>query len=151
MKDIEEQIRKAMQEGKFDNLKNKGKKLDLDDNVHADPEWWLAYHMLQSSGFTLPWIETRQEVENDTTAARAAVRQAWEWRNAALASREHPVESITAAWSKAEAQFREAITRINKKIRIYNLEAPSGQVHLFVLNADRELARLQERDQDTTG
>ena len=71
MPNIEEHLRKAIEEGKFDNLPGKGKPLHLDEaNPHADPEWELAYHMLKECGFSLPWIETIHEIEKDIDAAR---------------------------------------------------------------------------------
>ena len=54
---IEEIIRQAMQEGKFDDLPGKGKPLNLDQNPHQDPDWRVAHHLLKSAGFSLPWIE----------------------------------------------------------------------------------------------
>jgi len=55
----EEQIRRAIEEGKFDNLPGKGKPLNLEQNPFEDPEWRLANHVLITSGFSLPWIEKR--------------------------------------------------------------------------------------------
>ena len=62
----------------------KGKPLRLDDNPLADPDWQLAYHLLKENGFTLPWIELRQEIEKEIEAARQSFKQAWEWRQSAL-------------------------------------------------------------------
>ena len=42
MPDIEEEISRAMREGKFSNLAGKGKPLRLEDDQFADPEWRLA-------------------------------------------------------------------------------------------------------------
>lgn len=151
MSNIEEHIRQAMSEGKFDNLKGKGKRLSLEENSLADPDWRLAYHMLQSSGFTLPWIETRQQLDHDIAAARAAVRQVWEWRKTSFAEKKHPINLITVEWNRAEEQFRHKVSELNKQIRSYNLEAPSEHVHLNLLNADRELERLERSDQESEG
>ena len=40
----------------------KGKPLRLEDDSLEDPEWRMAYHMLREGGFSLPWIELRQEI-----------------------------------------------------------------------------------------
>ncbi len=61
MSNIEDHIRRAIEEGKFDDLPGKGKPLKLEDDPFVDPEWRLAHHMLRCSGFSLPWIERRQE------------------------------------------------------------------------------------------
>ena len=39
---IEEQIRRAIQEGKFDDLPGKGKPLKLDENPFEESEWRMA-------------------------------------------------------------------------------------------------------------
>jgi DnaJ homolog subfamily C member 28 len=78
MPDIDDAIEKAMREGKFDDLPGKGKPLSLDENPHEDPDWRLAHHVLKNGGFSLPWIETRKEIEDETGRARQALRRAWE-------------------------------------------------------------------------
>ena len=139
MSDIEEHIRRAMQEGQFDNLPGKGKPLHLDDNPFEDPEWRLAHHVLQSSGFTLPWIEKRRELEAAIEGARQALRQKWAWRESALA-RNQPLTSIDAEWARARQVFTRQVDELNRQITSYNLEAPSERFHLPWLNAEREIA-----------
>lgn len=151
MSNIEEHINQAMQAGKFDNLKGKGKKLDLDDNPLVDPEWRLAHQMLHSSGFTLPWIENRQRLEGEITAARAALRQAWAWRAQARISGNYSPDLISTEWKRATERFQSILLQLNPQIRSYNLEAPSERVHLPILNFDREIARLEVNDQETNG
>src|SRR4051812_26312144 len=59
---IDKQIREAMERGDFDNLKGKGKPLNLarDPNVPEDME--LAYNLLKNAGFAPDWIETLNDV-----------------------------------------------------------------------------------------
>ncbi len=81
MPNIEEQLRRAIEEGKFDNLPGKGKPLHLDDtNPYGDADWELAYQILKESGYTLPWIETLHEIENDIDVALKELIRAWKWR-----------------------------------------------------------------------
>jgi DnaJ family protein C protein 28 len=141
MSDIDEAIKKAMQEGQFDDLLGKGKPLNLDENPFADPDWELAHHVLKSGGFTLPWIETRQQIEEEVEAARAALKRGWEWRQSAAASKEFSPQ-MEQQWQQRLSAFREKIISLNKRIRDYNLEAPSDRFHLLVLNAEKEIAAL---------
>ncbi|UCF26898.1 MAG: DUF1992 domain-containing protein, partial [Chloroflexota bacterium] len=67
---IEEIIRRAIEEGEFDDLPGKGKPLQLDQNPHQDPEWRAAHNMLKSGGFSLPWIESLGEIEVQMQDAR---------------------------------------------------------------------------------
>jgi DnaJ family protein C protein 28 len=142
MPNIEEHLRKAMAEGKFDNLPGKGKPLHLDDtNPHADPEWDLAYRMLKDSGFSLPWIETIHEIERDLDAARKDLRIAWEWHQASQ-SESTPGNDPSAEWERSQAAFKEKLASLNKRIRDYNLQVPNSLFQRPVLNYDRELKQI---------
>jgi len=138
MPEIEEHIRRAIEEGKFDNLSGQGKPLDLGDDSLADPEWRLAQHMLRSSGYSLPWIELRREILAEAETARGTLKRAWEWRGAAL-SEGQPYERVQGEWGRAVEAFRKHIESTNKKIFNYNLQAPSEIVQLLKLDAEREI------------
>ena len=141
MSDIDDPIKKAMQDGQFDDLPGKGKPLNLDENPFADPEWELAHHVLKSSGFTLPWIETRQQIEKELAEARADLKRAWEWRQSTAAQIIPPAQ-VELQWQQRLSVFHEKVISLNQRIRDYNLEAPSERFHLLILNADKEIAAL---------
>lgn len=143
MSKSEEQIRRAIEEGKFENLPGKGKPLKWDENPFEDPDWRLAYKMLHDGGFTLPWIEARQEIEAEIEAARTAIRRAWEQQKSVLPGSRSKSE-MDEAWQKAELNFREQVTAINKRIFDYNLQAPSLQVQLLQINVERELEAIKK-------
>ena len=138
---IEEIIRRAIEEGKFDDLAGKGKPLQLDENPHEDPEWRVSHHILKSGGFTLPWIERLRQIEIDLGAARAKIAQDWTsyQENLAKNSETHLVESD---WSRAVETLHEQIAGINDQIRSYNLEVPSERFQLSPLNAEREIEHI---------
>ncbi len=142
MPNIEELLRQAMAEGKFNNLPGKGKPLHLDDtNPLADPEWELAYHILKESGFTLPWIETRHEIENDIDTALKELLRAWKWRIIYL-SADVPDEKASAEWERSQQAFMEKLTALNKRIRDYNLQVPHARFQRPVLNFEREIEKV---------
>lgn len=142
---IEEQIRQAMQEGKFDNLPGKGQPLRLDENPHEDPEWRLAHHMLHGSGYTLPWIAARNEIEAEIEAARLELLRTWTWRREALDEVPLclPYEQVERAWQRAVEAFREQALCINKRILAYNLQAPLERFQLLPLNVEQEIKRAK--------
>jgi DnaJ homolog subfamily C member 28 len=146
MPKIEDHIQKAMQEGKFDNLPGKGKPLKLDDNPHEDPEWKLAHHLLKESGFSLPWIELKQEIEAETKTARLALRQAWEWRNQALAEKKWRYQVVDEEWQRAVKAFTERVEKINQRVFEYNLQTPSDKFQMRKLDAQREIESLAGDD-----
>ncbi len=142
MPNIEDQLRKAMAEGKFDNLPGKGKPLHLDEaNPHADPEWELAYRMLREGGYSLPWIETVREIEKDIEAARKDLQRAWEWRQAALAELQSD-SFVAAEWERVMKAFKDKLITLNKRIRDYNLKVPIPRFQRPVLNYERELQKV---------
>jgi DnaJ family protein C protein 28 len=142
MPNIEELLRKAMADGKFDNLPGKGKPLHLDDhNPHVNPEWELAYHMLKDSGYSLTWIETIHEIEKDVEAARKDLRIAWEWHQTVLADTQ-PAGYFAAGWERSQQDFRDKLTGLNKRIRDYNLQVPIARFQRPALNYKRELQKI---------
>lgn len=140
MTGIEEHIRRAIEQGKFDNLPGEGKPLTLDDNPYEDPEWRMAYRMLRESGYSLPWIESRKEISDQLSAARSGLKRAWEWRRRNL-TESQPDGSVDEQWQRAVRAFYEKIAQINQQISTYNLAAPSSRFQLMMLNADRELEK----------
>lgn len=59
---IDEIIRQAMQRGDFDNLKNSGKKLNLDDYFEMPEEVRVGYTMLKEANFIPTEVELLQEI-----------------------------------------------------------------------------------------
>jgi DnaJ homolog subfamily C member 28 len=142
MPNIEELLRKAMAEGKFDNLPGKGKPLHLDENnPHVDSDWELAYHILKEGGYSLPWIETLHEIENDIENARQDLRHLWNWRQAALFASQ-PVSNISDEWERALELFNNRFDALNKRIRLYNLEVPNARFQRPILNFEHEIQKI---------
>lgn len=141
MPNIEEHIQKAIQAGQFDDLAGKGKPVRLEENPFVDPDWRLSHHMLKSSGFTLPWIEKRQDILEKLSSARTDLTNSWRWRQNALNDRQ-PGAAVEDEWLRALAAFGEQIEALNQKIFIYNLEVPSDHFQLAPLNFEREVAAL---------
>lgn len=136
MTNIEEHIRKAIEEGQFDNLPGKGKPLKLDENPHESPEWRLTYIMLKNSGFSLPWLETRHEIEEAIEKAYTELKRAWDDRQ--------PNQQATGEWQRAVEVYRQRISEINKRISGYNLAVPSSHFQMLLVHADREIQRFEQ-------
>jgi DnaJ family protein C protein 28 len=144
MPNIDEQISKAVQEGKFNDLPGAGKPARLEENPLVDPEWRLAYHMLRESGYTLPWIELRNAIEDDLNQARVQLQQAWNWRQSA-AQRGEQLSVAQAEWQRAVQRFSSQVDALNKRIFDYNLQAPTIQLQLKKLILEREVEGVQTK------
>ncbi len=137
MPNIEDLLQRAIREGKFNNLPGKGQPLRLDENPHADPEQRLANHLLQQNGFSLPWLELRQEIENEIESARRTLQQAWEYLSLQPAA-----DSRQADYLRAVEAFNAQLGRLNQRISDYNLQVPLERFQMRQLNLQQELARL---------
>ncbi len=145
MPNIEEHLRKAMAEGKFDNLPGKGQPLHLDDpNPHADPEWELAYRMLKEAGYSLPWIETLREIETDLEAARHDLQLAWEQARPGEAQLQPAHVSVN--WERSQLIFKDKLTELNKCIRDFNLQVPNSRFQRPILNSEREMQKITSQN-----
>jgi DnaJ family protein C protein 28 len=142
MPHIEELLRQAIAEGKFDNLPGKGKPLQLDEeNPHADPAWELAYKILKDAGYSLPWIETIREIEADIESTRLELKLAWQGY---LAARDEDTSAsyTSAEWQQAQLTFREKMSVLNQRIRNYNLDVPNTRFQRPVLIYEQEVQKI---------
>jgi DnaJ family protein C protein 28 len=138
---LDEQIRRAIVEGDFDNLPGKGEPLDLYHNPHEDPSWRMAFNMLRSSGYTLPWIEVRREIETEFEEIQKSLARSWAWRGLALVQNQ-PDEMVEDEWQRALRTFEDTVANLNERIFIYNLEVPSEQFQRRKINLDGEIAKI---------
>lgn len=146
---IDEQLQKAIDEGRFSNLPGEGKpiKLDLDPNV---PEHLrLAYKLLKDTGYAPEWIMHGQEIdvrrdelfENIKRGARAykgALQDAQRDPN----NGQQRTARAHQAWQVARQAFEEASKHLNREILSYNLKVPHGVTHKFPFNVELEIERL---------
>ncbi|MDX1437631.1 MAG: DnaJ family domain-containing protein [Anaerolineales bacterium] len=139
-KEIEKKIQEALESGAFDNLPGAGEPLSLADNPHEDPTWSLAFHLLKSNEFSLPWVEKRKEIDRETESARASLRRAWTARQGAG----RQVSRSDDLWQNAVAAFETRVEEINRLIRSYNLEVPLDRLQMFPLDARHEIEAIKK-------
>jgi hypothetical protein len=112
----ERKIRKAMEEGAFDNLSGKGRPLDLEEDPYEDPSMRMAHRLLRNNGFAPPWVEERRDIMRDLDLARQAFESS--------STRDH---------ARALDVYRQQIADINRRIAAHNLKTPSPALHLLSL------------------
>jgi len=126
MDHIEEIIKRAQEQGAFDNLPGAGKPLDLRENPFVPEDWRLAYRMLAGQGFAPTIVEDnkalRARIEALETSLSTFTRR-WESQRSAA-----PSES-QRAWRLAARQtflqeYQEEIQAINSRIHSFNASAP---------------------------
>lgn len=62
-KAIDEVIREAIERGEFENLANKGKKLNLDDYFNTPEDVRLGYSLLKSNDFVPEEVQLLKRIE----------------------------------------------------------------------------------------
>jgi DnaJ-like protein len=60
---VEEQVRRAIEAGEFDNLRGKGKPLDLRAYFETPEDLRLAYSLLKSNDFVPEEVELLREIQ----------------------------------------------------------------------------------------
>lgn len=60
---VEEQVRKAIEAGEFDNLPGKGKPIDLKPYFETPEDLRMAYSILKSNNFAPVEVELLKEIE----------------------------------------------------------------------------------------
>ena len=139
---LDEQIKKAIQAGVFDDLPGRGQPLSLDENPFEDPSWKLANHILQTGGFSLPWIETRKEIDRDYQSALEELRRTWNWKT--TKTDQNLLDfNVDGEWIRAQEIFKSKVEDLNKRIFNFNLEAPLDQFKLRQKNFEWELKRIK--------
>jgi DnaJ family protein C protein 28 len=146
---IDQEIREAQERGEFDNLAGRGQPIDLTPNPY-DQGQELSFKILKDAGFAPEWIELDKTIRSKVQRARAAILRQWQWREARLSELSGRSDSwsraersrVEAGWQDAIAAFGLELDEINQEIADLNLKVPSSRFQRSMLDAARELARL---------
>lgn len=143
---IDKKIREAMDNGEFDHLPGEGKPLaDLEENPFEDADKRLAHHLIKNSGFTLPWIQLRQQINNDMERMTVPIQRVWSAVQHRLAFNPQD-QQAQSYWQRAVEEFRERLVVINKQIDDYNLLVPADAFRMMPLLFERELRKITSKE-----
>ena len=107
-----------------------------------DAEWRMAWRLLRSNDFTLPWLEMRREIEESLEEARRHISRAWYWRMEKITDGEAD-EWVETEWAQSVDRFKKQIMALNRRIFDYNLQVPNARFSLYALDLQDELKRLK--------
>jgi DnaJ family protein C protein 28 len=146
---IDQQIREAQEQGKFENLQGWGKPLNLAPNPYAKDQE-LAFKILKDSGHAPDWIELDKALRLKLARARAVLARRWEgceMRLRQLADRsdrwsEAERRRVQETWERAVSAFELELAAINREIAELNLKVPSYRFQRSHVDAGREVERL---------
>jgi hypothetical protein len=134
----EQRIQSALEEGVFDNLPGQGQPIRWPEES-ADPAWTLAHRLLRDNGFSLPWIEELNALDEALAALRARIARAWDRYRALRASLP---ELARRDWLRERAEFARQAAELNRRITSFNISVPLVRFQRPPLDAEHELARL---------
>lgn len=148
---LDQAIREAREQGKFDNLPGKGKPVDLTPNPFAGDQE-LAFKILKDAGYAPDWIELDKAIRSRLEQARAklgAAREQHRGRLEELAGRtdDRAADERRRAeviWKRAVAAFEEEAEAINRQIAELNLKVPSPRFQRRKVDVGREIDGKQD-------
>jgi hypothetical protein len=140
---IEDIIAEGRERGLFDNLKGKGKPLDLHKN-HFAGDKDLAHSLLKENDIAPAWIMQRNDILAAQAKLRTEIAGQWAWyeQSFRLATDQRERGRLTIGWDDACRRWQAQIEELNKNTRSYNLKRPSDNLELFQLKLETELERI---------
>ncbi len=142
---IDELIKEAMEQGKFDNLPGRGKPLKLDEDHHIPVEQRLANKLLKDNDLAPDWIEEGRELREAREHMIARLRrEARRYQHALEQAANTPSPELTRqalilSWDAQQATLHDEVEKLNRRILGYNLKVPRGIPHLHLIDAKKAL------------
>jgi DnaJ homolog subfamily C member 28 len=136
-------IEEAIRNGAFDNLRGKGKPLNLQRNPFVPEEMEMAYAIMEANHIAPEWIGDRAAVLRRIEAFRLKVREAvaaYQTRQAAAV--DALARGQTAQlWVEQIKQLETQLVALNRQIELVNFKQPTIHLEIFKLRLDEELTR----------
>ena len=139
---IEDLIQEGQERGAFDNLRGKGKPLDLEQNPYG-AEWELAHKLMKENDVLPPWIAKRNGIIEQIEQFRTDLHRVWARHAQAyrLAQGEGHKSALSLSWDDVCRGWEVELVGLNKQIAEFNLGRPSEGLEMVKLRLDRELER----------
>lgn len=143
---IEDMIQEGQDKGVFENLKGKGKPLNLSKNPYG-AESELAHRLLKDNNLTPAWIMNRNVIMQAVQVLRQEIDKVWtrhEREFRVIADQTHR-DALTLSWDDACLRWQKQIAELNQQIADYNLKRPIANLEILQLDLLRELDRVGAR------
>ncbi len=138
-------MKKAMEQGEFDNLEGAGEPLDLGGNPFAPDEMHMAYKILKDNGYAPYWMELGKEIDalwvklnKEIEDFKKYTRMVFSEKRSSGAIRRYE-QRKTAFYT----QSWEHLSEISKKILDYNLNCPVSRLGRANFDVDDEWSRIK--------
>ena len=135
---VDKLIRESMERGEFDDLPGSGEPIDLNENPFVPPDMQTVNRILKNAGFAPAWIEERKAIDASFIEAKTQLTRAKE-----IYSRESKLTD-SPQWKRAVQEFRETVAELNRRIKFYNLKAPTVGFHRKMIDVEEIVSSLEE-------
>jgi len=142
---IDDLIEDGRQQGLFDNLRGKGKPLNLNTNPYSENE--LANSLLKDNQMVPAWLAQRNDIQEQIRAIREKVSRIWQrYEREYFYVQDDGLRSgLILGWDDEVRQLEMEIAKINKQVESYNLKRPLTNLEIYKLRLDEELSRAGAR------
>jgi len=141
---VEDKIRQAMAEGKFDNLEGSGKPIVFDENPYIPDEMRMAFKILKDNNFAPYWVELGKEIDDDLEKLDRQLENFLVYCQVFWSSKQSAT-TIQFFERKKERFYQEQwryLNVINRKIVDYNLQCPTFRLGRAGLNIEAEKNKM---------
>lgn len=147
---IDQIIREAQAKGKFDNLRNTGKRLDLTPKPGVAPAMQAFNNILNEANYAPEWVNLSQTIEKSYKALCQQFSRTRDWATAELEAlrgqqspaAQHQRDFVYDERRRARERFADGLTELNHKIAELNFVVPHPHFQRFKFDLETELKRL---------
>lgn len=139
---IEELIQEGIDNGLFDNLRGKGKPLNLNKNPYVG-DMELANELLKENDLPPVWILQRNEILAKIAKLRAEIERQWRWHRQEFGVASANKGQLTIRWDDYCLKWIAEMGELNKAIDGFNLKRPFDNIEIIKLTIDSELKRAE--------
>jgi len=137
-------MKKAIEQGEFDNLEGAGKPLDLQENPYEATELHMAHKVLKDNGFVPYWIELGKEIDALKAKFDKEVDHFKRYTRIVLGEKRSSgaIRRFELKKNDFYTKSRERLEEISKKILDYNLHCPVYTLGRFNIDVDDEMNKV---------
>jgi DnaJ family protein C protein 28 len=136
-------IEEAIRNGAFDNLRGKGKPLNLQRNPFVPEDMEMAYSIMQNNDIAPGWILDRKETQRAIDQFRARLSVGVQAYYAVLQTAKDAAARgrIAELWHGQLRQWETELGELNRRIGLQNIKQPLPHLEIFKLRMEDELTR----------
>lgn len=143
---VENQIRKAMEKGEFDNLEGAGKPIPLEENPYEPVGMRMVNKILKDNDFAPYWIELGKQIDHEWEKIQRDIENFKKYSTMVLGEKRTKA-AIDRFESKKNYFYYEKemeIEKISKKILDYNLHCPTFRLGRANIIIEEEINKIKQ-------